>query len=452
MHNHGKETSSWAFISIVLAAAMLVTGVLWWTAFTRNWWWALLAQIPLILAGYHWRHKLNIVLKGVAIGLMIGVFIVSGTRLLIVMRDNIETPPEWDFELFWLFGRASALGLNPYQQENLLSLAEPLNPSDFLVAELYYFHAPPTLFLFAPLGWFEDIHAAYAVWYGFHVLMMALSIRLMWRIFMADGNRMGLLLVATLVCVFSSTTDNFILGQVNFLLLALLLLFQRDYPSPRAGLWIGLGIMVKPILLFIPLFLLLRRQWKVIGTLIGTLGILSILTILVYGAEMFFMFFTNNTIANNMPNYLYTEIGNQSLLGAILRLMQFDFSRGSPYFQPLLIVAAGLVTLITGWYLYRLGTAYDDWGISLTIAFALVIFPKTLWHYSVLLLIPIGLFWHKRSSLPGMVWAVGSVIFLLFILVYYESGTYSIFANLLAWSSLIGVSWWVSRQSSASMV
>ncbi|MCP4357570.1 MAG: hypothetical protein GY796_06095 [Chloroflexi bacterium] len=61
---------------------------------------------------------------------------------------------------------------------------------------------------------------------------------------------------------------------------------------------------------------------------------------------MFFSYFTHNPILNEMENYLYVEIVNQSLLATILRLTAFDFS-ASPFVQPLFLGLGMMITVVS---------------------------------------------------------------------------------------------------------
>src|SRR4029078_6970752 len=93
---------------------------------------------------------------------------------------------------------------NPYNSDHLKQLALPMNPSKEFMAELYLFQTPPTLFIFAPLGWF-DIHTAYLLWYLVQSAMIILDVILLWKIFQPDSGLIGLALTAALVVMLRST-------------------------------------------------------------------------------------------------------------------------------------------------------------------------------------------------------------------------------------------------------
>jgi len=372
--------------------------------------------------------------RPVLIILLIVIIAIFGIHNLRTMIANVNTPPVWDFQLFWIFGRASAHGLNPYDQANLIQEAQPLGTLNQMISELYFFHLPPTLFLFAPLGWFEDVHTAYLVWYVFHTAILIVDILLLWRLFL-DSDKFSLLFCAAFVLSFFPTRSNIVVGQLNFLMMFFLLLFWAEREKPRSGLWLALGIITKPIMAFVLLYVVLRGQWKSLAIGLLSLIALSAGTILVYGPEMFFDYFLSNPVAEKMPNYLYVEIGNQSLLGVVLRAGNFDFQTGSPILYLPYLIPTILLTAVTAWFVYRLDGAKDELALSLVVVLALIIYPKALWHYSFILLTPLLFVWHERKQFPGGNWGAGVFIALNFIIVYIDKGSFTFAAFVMLWAA-----------------
>lgn len=394
--------------------------------------WLPLVYIPFMLIGYHYRNQYSKMLRVAYTGLLlviIGIFTVAAFQR---MRANIVEPPVWDFHLFWTFGRASAEGMNPYEQDNLLRLAASLNPDESLIAEFYFFHAPPTLFLFAPLGWF-DINTAYLVWYVLNGIVLLLNIFLIWRLFADDRSLLSLLFVVGIVMGTAPTITNLYYGQLNFLLLLLVLLLWRDRDKPIAGMWFVLGIFVKPIILILGLYFLLRRRWQSLGIALVTGMVVYSATSLVYGANLFAGYLSNNPIISSMPLYLYNGPVNQSLLATILRLTDTDLGSGLPLLQPLFLIVAAILTLLTAWLVYREREDSTGTGVVLTLALALLIFPKTLTHYSFLLLLPLFLVWKNRETLSGGLFVALAFFTMVEILMRIESGRLTFFAYLLTW-------------------
>ncbi len=414
----------------------LVLGALMWLWSDRIW--PELVMTPVLLAGFHFYSKVNISWKRLIVLLTAITVVVYGAVLAGQMRQNLNTHPEWDFHLFWVFGQASSHGLNPYEQANLLPILEPLSPSQDLLTEFYFFHAPPTLFLFAPLGWF-NYDTALLVWFIILSVNLLGDVVLLWRLFLRSSGYYGLLLVAAITFMCYATRLNFLYAQLNFLLLLSVLLFWFFYPRMQSGLGLTLGIITKPIMLVGFLFLVLRRRWKIIASCLAGLAVLSLATILVYGSDMFFQYFKANPISQSMPNSLYSEIVNQSLLATILRVTHADLTSGSPLFNPLFLGTSLILTAITAYIVYRLDEAQWEWGMALTVVLGLLLFPKTLSHYSLLLLVPMFLLWRERDLLPGKHWTAIVMLTAMQLMIHIQSGGVTFGAILLAFIAVAGV-------------
>jgi len=383
----------------------------------------------------------------VALGVVLAILVGFTARNLLTMRDNIDSPPEFDFQFFWIFGRVLQAGLNPYEQANLLPVAAQLGSSAEFVRELYCFHLPPTLFLFAPLGWF-DIHTASLVWYVVNSAILLLDIVLLWKMFMQPSSGALLLVSAAMVMTFFPVRSNIVIGQLDFLQLLTLLLFWRDRQRPRAGLWLALGMFVKPIMAILLLYVILRQRWRVLAAFIGSVIVLSALTILVFGSTTFWSFFSLNPLSN-MPASLYTEMVNQSLLAVILRVTQADIAQASPIMNPVFLATAFILTAITMWITYQLSDHHDEWALALVLSLSLLVYPKALWHYSSMLLVPLFLVWRDRHMIPGGVWTAAAFIGAIYLLVFVAKGEMSFLANMTAWIFFAGVcAGWLTQRSS----
>lgn len=398
--------------------------------------------IPILLLGFHCRHQLTTNWSKVLLGFIWAIIAVFAFRISWVVFRHVGQPPVWDFHLFWIYGRVSAQGLNPYEQGNLLQFANNLNPSPGFLKELYFFQLPPLIFLFLPLGWF-DIKTATLLWYIFHIAILIFDIVLLWKIIFSGRSYLTLSLVGALTLTLGATLDTLGVAQINFLALLMFLLFWRNYKSMLGGGWLAMGLIVKPVLAFVLLYLFLKRQWLSILGMVLTLTVLSGVTILVFGPGMFFGYFLDNPIVNNMPDYLYTEIVNQSLLATILRVTDYNFSDTPPYTQPIFVTLALIIVGVTSFIVYQLPDQQDkinsNWSLALTLSGALLIFPKTLTHYSILLIVPFLLIWQNRDRVPGGFWVV--TIFLTIEYIFISLwGNYIFVGIALNWLVLVGIS------------
>jgi len=396
--------------------------------------------IPAVLVGYYKNDQLTQLQQRIVTSLTLAAIFTCIIRIVLVVYKSILLPPEWDFHLYWIYGQVGAHFLNPYDPANLLKFAQTLNPSDAFLGELYFFQFPPLIFLFLPLGWF-GITTAACLWYIFLLIAMMLDIYLLWSIFF---NRMGykqLLFVTLLTLVLGATFDTLWHAQINLVVLLAFLLYWRKRESFMGGIWLGIGMIVKPILVIALIYPVLRKHWRALLGVAAAIMVSSVITIIVFGQEMFLGYFTDNPIVRNMPNYLYTEDVNQSLLATILRLTNFDFSNGSPYLQPMFIITALLLTGITSFLLFQMKDEkkiYSDFALALTMTFALLIFPKTLTHYAVLLIVPTLTIWANRNEAGINTWFILTFITVEYVLVSLE-GNFIFISILISWLLTVGI-------------
>lgn len=396
--------------------------------------------IPLVLVGYSRNIGLPAVLQKLVLNMVLAGILTYGLRMGLEVYQNVLAPPRWDFHLYWVYGQAGSRFLNPYESENLLPFVQTLNPTQEFMAEFYFFQAPPLIFLFLPLGWF-DIHTASFVWYIFLLAVLLLDIVLLWSIYYDRANYKSLILVTLLVLAFRGTILTLSHAQLNFLVLLAFLSYWRRRGSVAGGIWLGAGMIIKPILILTLIYPVLRRHWRSLLGVAAAVLLLSATTIAVFGPGMFFGYFSDNPVMQKMPDYSYTEEANQSLLATILRLTKFDFSDSSPYIQPVFIAAALLITGVTAFLLFSQkdeARTHSHLALALTITFALLIFPKTLTHYSVLLISPILTIWTNRKAIGLNFWLILAFITAEFLLVNLE-GNFIFAACLIAWLFAAGI-------------
>jgi hypothetical protein len=427
--------------TLVLLASLIGSSVVIWLLVNR--WWLPACLLPILLCGFHYRGSLGNNWRNVLVGLVLAVLVVVGLQGLKIMRGNIIQPPEWDFLVFWLDGHVAAHGLNFYDPLNYQQLAKPLNLSREFTQEIVdvgFKYPPMTMLLFLPLGWF-DPQFALMLWYLINTIVLIGDIFLLWRIFLGRSELIGLAWIAALVLLCAATLSTIAYAQTNGIVLLLLLLFWRDRRMLRGGIWLAIGLCVKPIVAFVLLYLLLRRRWRLLGSTLGMLAAIALLTLLVFGPSTFLSYLTTNPAAKKVPYALYVESVNQSLLATVLRATGDSFSGASPITQPVFVVLALVLAVITSVLIYRLPANADDWALAFTIPLALLLYPAALVHYSLLLLLPLLLLWRERGQLP---FGIGGVV--VFITLAYGligRGGNSVFLTvMLSWLALAGISFW----------
>ncbi len=401
---------------------------------------------PVMLLGFHYHPSLTAKQRILFAGFLAAVIVACGIRNGQIMYSNIAHPPRWDFVLFWLYGRVATQGLNFYEPEHALKLAEQHQLSVDPIGT-WFLYPPQTMFLFAPLGWF-DIQTAHLFWYILMSSVLVLDMILLWKIFLRGSGLTGLMLTAALVLTLKVTSMIIYFGQTIFIVLLMLLLFWRERERLRSGIWLTLGLFVKPVLALLPMVLVLQRNWRAMMSAVGAVVLISALAMIAFGAETFWDFFTVRPAAN-LPGDVYADPTNQSLLATVLRLTGDDLHGATPLFRAVFGVLSLLLAALTGWLVFRLGPDHADWALSLTLALALLIYPGALEHYSLLLIAPMLLLWARRQELIGGAWGVVGFMTLEYALI---RGHYAFMANALAWAALAGIgAWMIGRRAAPSI-
>jgi hypothetical protein len=402
---------------------------------------ATLVSVPILFLGFLYRHKLTRRWQIVWGFMVLAIIVVFGFANVSVMYGNIVDPQEWDFLCFWLDGHVAIRGLNFYKPESYQAIPLPNIPSQGFtndILEVGFWYPPPTMFLFLPLGLFS-LQTAMILWYIVHCVVLALDIFLLWKIFLGRAGLMGLVFTIALTLILGGTLSTIRLGQTNFLVLLMFLLFWWNRERPHSGIWLTLGAFVKPYVAIMLLYPLLRRRWRVLLSAFVTLVVILLLTISFFGSETFLSYFKDNP-TTRLPNGLYTEAVNQSLLAALLRMTEYNFSGQSPFYYTTFLVLALILTGITCWISFSLEADQAYWNLSLILLLSLLVYPASLSSYSFLLIVPILLIWVNREEIPIADW--GIIAFLSVVCVLISHSDYVFVANFLLWLALALISTW----------
>jgi hypothetical protein len=127
-----------------------------------------------------------------------------------------------------------------------------------------------------------------------------------------------------------------------------------------------------------------------------------------------------NPAVFQVPQSMFTETINQSLLATILRWTRYDITERSPYGHPLFVILATLLTAMTVYRMRRFRAIHPAWSFSLLICLGLLIFPKTLAHYSLFLIVPGLTLWSYRDQVMGGRSLVIPVLSMSWLFVWWE--------------------------------
>jgi Glycosyltransferase family 87 len=339
--------------------------------------------------------------------IVLGVVVSAVAGCLLAMLRNLAYPTpgsgrsEWDFLAFWIDGRVAASGLDFYDPSSYRALALPCEPSARFrrsIIDVGFRYPPVTMLLFAPLSWF-GYSTAYALWDGATLLAIAVCAWVIQGLWFQDYGRWGVVLALLLLLVMRASLATVDLGQSNFLVLLAALLALRNAGRFRGGVYLGLGMMVKPLLAALVLPLLLGRRWRPLMGVAAAIATGAAATAIAFGPGIFSSYAA--TLPSQMPYSSYVETVRQSLLAAVLRATGTEYGRHSPLANPLFLAAAAVLLSVAVWATLRdrmqqrFPLAYGSW-----VALAMLLYPGTLYHYALFLLLPYLALWGERRRHP----------------------------------------------------
>jgi glycosyl transferase family 87 len=393
------------------------------------------ALLAFLLLLAHRSPRLTRVARGTAAGAFALWTAWSALPMVRDARWNLTAPREWDFVCFWLWGRTAALRLDFYDPSQIQAVASSLEASDEfsrLILQGGFWYPPPSMLIFAPLG-LLPLRGAMLCWYLVQAVFAAGAAWLLWRTFLGEIGVLGLVTAAAMLVALPPTRSTAWFAQTNFVMLFLFLLLLRYRDKPWAGVYLALGAIVKPYFLFLLGYFLLKRAWKAIAVACGTLLVSVGVSAALFGLAPLASFVATNP-TSRIPGYVYGEPINQSILGMLVRAGSGSLE-GSIMRQPLYLAIATLLAVTTAWAM-RHADLTRQHGIGLCLSLALLLYPATLTHYSVVLLAPMLAYFRDRRELPlGTTGVVLLVSLVYCILGWDRFESHNFWANLLVWAA-----------------
>jgi hypothetical protein len=430
----GNGRTAFAFVASLTVGAAAVVGLT--VVMGRGL--LCLVVIPVLLAAFHVRDAMAGPSKAALAGILAAPLLVYGAHSVRLVVANVAHPPEWDLEMWSVYGHAAVAGVDFYTADEIRAAAPAHDYSPAFVDDVFataFPHPPPTMFLMLPFGWWS-MRTAVAVWYAINGLALLAVVGLSRRLFVPGSGALGLLLVATLSVILRPTQSNVALGQWNFLALLLLLLFWRDQGSMRAGAWLGGAVFLRTVLVALLVHPLRRREWRTVGAAGAAIAGLCLLAVAIFGATTCAAYL--GTVSDGFLPFVYTESINQSLLATILRVVGFDPTKGTPLANPIYLGMGGVMTAVTGWLLWRL-PASTDWMPGLTVSLALLLYPVSLEHYGVLVLPPTLSVWQQSRRGDGVGWWGVVLVTLVFTFLGVDEGRWAFVGLALVWAAHVGL-------------
>ena len=187
----------------------------------------------------------------------------------------------YDFSSYLLSAKALVHGQNPYLTETVFPYIYPL----FLAFVLIPFTFIP--YWLAVLGWF----ALNAFCLGATAVLTVSLARE--RLNTAWGRNLLVPLTALFIAFVSVIQNNFLNGQVNFVVIFLCLLFLKKYLAGKriaASFFLAMAISVKLVPLVLLFFLLLRGDFKSILLTFAFTILCCLLPVVFLGNQLFFLY------------------------------------------------------------------------------------------------------------------------------------------------------------------
>jgi len=287
---------------------------------------------------------------------------------------------------------------------------QPVYAGGLTDRNLPWLYPPFALIVLAPLAWLPEAAAKVTISL-LSLTALAYSCRLSWRATSVDRTWLRPLIIATTAILIASEPmqGNLMMGQVNVVLAALVL---TDVLLPTGhrgkGVWVGLAAGVKLTPALVIVYYLLRRDWVAARN-----ALVALAATMAVGAVAFpgqsWTYWTHAVLADRMNS---AHLGNQSLLGALLRIgatVHLD----EPTVRVGWLVLAGAAGLGAVWLLARVNP--DPLGTYCGLAAITLLVSPLSWTPHWISLVPMVIWLAGRQPrlgrVLGMLLALGLLLF-----------------------------------------
>jgi len=298
------------------------------------------------------------------------------------------------------WGRAYGLDLQVYRA-GIASWRSGHNPYDgvFTIHHLRFTYPPFALVALSPLAW-APFAATQIILWALSILALALAVYVVCR---RGGSRRGWPLVARslgwtslAVVVVEPVRTNLDYGQINTLLLGLVVVDLLVMPRAHSGWLVGLAAAVKVTPLIFVAMPLLEREWKAVARSLGAVAGTTGLTWLFWPKATKTYWAHDLFAAKRVGNI--ASAGNQSLSGMLHRWpFPSDGQAG------ILLVLCGAAVLMGLYVAHRRLSHGDRAAAMLALALVGLLISPISWthHWVWVALIPPVLLTGGGRSLPG---------------------------------------------------
>lgn len=350
--------------------------------------------------------------------------------------------PLWDFMCFYLFGNVGISGLNFYDPHAFMQVFNDLNLQSIVgdgltheVVNVGFWYPPPSMFLFLPLGIFS-LKTGYIIWQTVIILFLLIDVLLIIKWFPYKLNstynkRITGFLLAILILLFPSIAGSISISQTSSIFLFFLMLLLKYPDNWKSGIYLVLLIIIKPLAVFLGLYFLFYKKWKVLISCLITGCLIIGISSLYFGVNSF-LIFLKSPPTNRIPLEIFYESTEQSIFAVLLRLQLRLY--GYINFQNIKILTYVLsipIILITLYSSKLLSKNNRILAFMIFIIMALLLYPNTLGSYMIIL-IPIMVYLLNQNPFRN------NFVNWVFLFLLYCVGHYSFFLlNFTLWAILI---------------
>lgn len=272
-------------------------------------------------------------------------------------------------------------------------------------------HPPPAALLAVPFASLDYPDATLA-WNVVSLFALAVSLWLIGRNLAIGFSCWAILPLTTLILLCNPLRQQLQEGQLNLLLLVLLI---GAWVAARSGrLWwagglVGAATAIKLFPGFVLLHFLVRREWKALAAGVASFAIITALTMLIVGPEAYRTYVTDvlPLLAGDRANWL-----NSSLVGFWSKLFDPGNTRDARFVVPLwrnlwvaqigIVISVGVTLVLWARHVWSARSREEcDRAFGQTLTTMLLVSPVVWDHYFLLLALPIALTW---LALPDSPW------------------------------------------------
>ncbi|OGY16738.1 MAG: hypothetical protein A2784_04605 [Candidatus Chisholmbacteria bacterium RIFCSPHIGHO2_01_FULL_48_12] len=243
-----------------------------------------------------------------------------------------------------------------------------------------YYNYPPAATLFFYPFTLSPIDTAETIFTIISLSSLFLSLFLLYKITHSKFSPYWLVPITYLLFRFAPTRLTLTLGQINLVVLLLILLAFYWRKSWLGGISLGLAFILKFTPAFLLLFFILKKQWRVIIGFLYTVILLHFLAILVFGWDLTFYYYTQVLPRLLSQTGFYTmqrTYMNQSLTAFLGRLGIFDTYHA---------IVKLILVLPLVWFTARKKLDFATYSLFLIIM--TVFIPTFAWQHHYVFLIP----------------------------------------------------------------